>query len=177
MSTMPIDQACQIEPSQEWGGRYSETRSAAEPVCLPPDPDFVKTSGSGNDRIYGAEFYNNEFASNSRFQDVQCAVCRVKQASSVIMIPGKNRCYTGWKIEYHGYLASNEYDHPAAGSFVCVHIQPEYVNGGSSWGSFSKLIMMLWLNVDHFVVHRTNRIIPLHVLFVQNKIKVKFNNK
>ncbi|CAC5368942.1 unnamed protein product [Mytilus coruscus] len=121
------------------GGKYDESGSAAEPVCLPKDPDFVKTSGTGYGRMYGAEFGSNTFASNSRNQDVPCAVCRVKHASSVIMIPGKNMCYTGWSMEYNGYLASNEYNHPAAGSYVCIDIQPEYVSSGSSWNSKSKL--------------------------------------
>ncbi|XP_071138738.1 uncharacterized protein [Mytilus edulis] len=118
---------------------YSESGSAAEPVCLPKDPDFVKTSGSGYGHMYGAEFQSNIFAANSVNQDVPCAVCRVKQASSVIMIPGKNRCYTGWNMEYNGYLASNQYGQDAAGSYVCIDIQPEYVTGGSSWNSNSKL--------------------------------------
>ncbi|XP_071140525.1 uncharacterized protein [Mytilus edulis] len=121
------------------GGKYADSGSAAEPVCLPKDPDFVKTSGSGNGHMYGALFEHNDFASNSHHQDVPCAVCRVKQASSVIMIPGKNRCYTGWNMEYHGYLASNSYYHAAAGSYVCIDIQPEYVSGGSSWNGNSKL--------------------------------------
>ncbi|CAG2197661.1 unnamed protein product [Mytilus edulis] len=124
------------------GGHYDETGSAAEPVCLPKDPDFVKTShsiSSGN--MYGAEFFghNNFFGANSQFQDVPCAVCRVKQASSVIMIPGKNRCYTGWNMEYYGYLASNGYSQRAAGSYVCIDIQPEYVSGGSLANGNSKL--------------------------------------
>ncbi|CAG2187058.1 unnamed protein product [Mytilus edulis] len=121
------------------GGRYTETGSAAEPVCLPKNPDFVKTSGGDNGRIYGAEFEGNEFGSNSNYQDVPCAVCRVNQASSIIMIPGKNKCYTGWNMEYNGYLASNYYGHVAAGAYVCIDIQPEYVSGGSSWNSNSKL--------------------------------------
>ncbi|CAG2212829.1 unnamed protein product [Mytilus edulis] len=120
------------------GGRYSDTGSAAEPVCLPSDPDFVQTSGGSSGHMYGAEFNSRVFASNSMDQDVPCAVCRVKQASSVIMIPGKNRCYTGWNMEYHGYLASNYYSHAAAGSFVCIDIQPEYISGGTSLNSNSK---------------------------------------
>ncbi|XP_052084781.1 short-chain collagen C4-like isoform X2 [Mytilus californianus] len=122
------------------GGIWSEAGSAAEPVCLPSDPDFVKTSGTGYGRIYGAEFESEMFASNSLYQDIPCAVCRVKQVSSVIMIPGKNRCYTGWKIEYHGYLAAScRYSQPAAGSYVCIDIHPEYVSSGSSFDSQSQL--------------------------------------
>ncbi|XP_063438520.1 short-chain collagen C4-like [Mytilus trossulus] len=127
------------------GGNHDEKGSAVEPVCLPKDPDFVKTSGGFEySRMYGAEFNsNNFFASNSQYQDVPCAVCRVRQASSIIMIPGKNRCYTGWNMEYNGYLASNYYYYPAAGSYICIDIQPEYVDGGSSWNGQSKLFFFV----------------------------------
>ncbi|CAC5368943.1 unnamed protein product [Mytilus coruscus] len=123
------------------GGNYDEQGSPAEPVCLPPDPDFVKTSNGQHGHLCGAEFYSNTnvFPSNSQYQDMPCAVCRVKQASTVIMIPGKNRCYTGWNMEYNGYLSSNYFDAVAAGSYVCIDIQPEYVNGGALWNSKSKL--------------------------------------
>lgn len=80
----------------------------------------------------GAEFFTNFFGSGSNNQDVPCAVCRVKQASSVIMIPGKNRCHIGWNMEYHGYLASGYYNNAGAISYTCIDIQPEFVDGGSS---------------------------------------------
>ncbi|CAC5413519.1 unnamed protein product [Mytilus coruscus] len=115
------------------GGSAGAYGSAPEPVCLPLHPDFNKTSsGSNAGRIFGAEFITNFFASNSAYQDLPCAVCRVKQASSVLMIPGKNRCYKGWNIEYHGYLASSHYSNPGANSYTCIDIQPEFVNDGSA---------------------------------------------
>lgn len=112
------------------GGHYDQSGSAAEYVCLPPDPDFVKASGTDNGRMYGAEFNTNLFASNADHEDVPCALCRLKHSASTIMIPGKNTCYSGWKLEYHGYLASGYYSHQAASSFVCVDINPEYIIGG-----------------------------------------------
>lgn len=112
------------------GGHYDQSGSAAEYVCLPPDPDFVKASGTDNGRMYGAEFNTNLFASNADHEDVPCALCRPKHSASTIMIPGKNTCYSGWKLEYHGYLASGYYSHQAASSFVCVDINPEYIIGG-----------------------------------------------
>ncbi|XP_076081724.1 uncharacterized protein LOC143052554 [Mytilus galloprovincialis] len=123
------------------GGSYNDYGAAPEPVCLPFDPDFNKTSGGGGDyaSIHGAEFDSNFFASNSAHQDIPCAVCRVKQASSVIMIPGKNMCYTGWNLEYNGYLATNAYNEHGASSYICIDIQPEYVTGGSSWKHDGKL--------------------------------------
>ncbi|XP_071124078.1 uncharacterized protein [Mytilus edulis] len=113
------------------GGYYGESGSAAEYVCLPPDPNYVKTSGGAdNGHMYGAEFNSNFFASNANGEDVTCALCRTNQATSVIMIPGKNTCYSGWTLEYHGYLASGYYGHNVASAYVCVDIKPEYVMGG-----------------------------------------------
>ncbi|XP_071138734.1 uncharacterized protein [Mytilus edulis] len=114
------------------GGRYSDAGAPPEPVCLPLDPDFNKTNGGDYGRMYGAEFATNFFASNSMNQDIPCAVCRVKQASSVIMIPGKSRCYIGWNMEYNGYLSSSHYSHNVATSYTCIDIKPEYVTGGST---------------------------------------------
>lgn len=46
------------------------------------------------------------FASDSDNDDVPCALYRAAQATSVIMIPGENTCYSGGKEEYHGCLTS-----------------------------------------------------------------------
>ncbi|VDI12925.1 Hypothetical predicted protein [Mytilus galloprovincialis] len=81
------------------GGYAGDVGAPPEPVCLPLDPNFGKTSGEDYGRMHGAEFMTNFFASNSLNQDVPCAVCRDNKASSVIMIPGKNRCYKGWNME------------------------------------------------------------------------------
>ncbi|CAC5425199.1 unnamed protein product [Mytilus coruscus] len=121
------------------GGSYNDYGAPPEPVCLPLDPDFNETSGGDYASMHGAEFESYFFASNSAHQDVPCAVCRVKQASSVIMIPGKNRCYTGWNIEYNGYLSTNAYNEHGASSYICIDIQPEYVTGGSTWKHDGKL--------------------------------------
>ena len=112
------------------GGWYDDTGASAEPVCLPPDPEFGRTSAADLGRMYGAEFDENFFHPNAASEDVPCAVCRVKLASSVIMIPGKTTCNSGWTKEYHGYLGSNYHDYKAAGTFVCIDIQPEFLTGG-----------------------------------------------
>ncbi|VDI29571.1 Hypothetical predicted protein [Mytilus galloprovincialis] len=112
------------------GGHYTEKGAAVEYVCLPPDPNYVKTSGADNGRMYGAEFYTNFYASDSAGEDVPCALCRTNHANTAIMIPGKNTCYSGWKVEYHGYLSSGYYGNDAATSYVCVDIKPEYIIGG-----------------------------------------------
>lgn len=72
------------------------------------------------------------FIGNGVSQDVPCAVCRVIDASSVIMIPGKNKCYNGWNMEYHGYLAANNNNLASAGSYTCIDMNPEVLRGGSA---------------------------------------------
>ncbi|XP_076070768.1 uncharacterized protein LOC143042369 [Mytilus galloprovincialis] len=114
------------------GGYYGVSGSAAESVCLPPDPNYLKTRGSNFAQIYGGEFNNNFFASYADGQDVPCALCRTTRATSVIMIPGKNRCYSGWTREYYGYLSSGGYRNAAASTYECVDINPEYIIGGAA---------------------------------------------
>jgi hypothetical protein len=111
---------------------YTESGAAAEYVCLPPDPDFGKTSAYDSGRMYGAEYdgKTNEWSSNSYDEDVPCAVCRIVMATTSIMILGKNTCYSGWTREYYGYLASGAHYHTAASSYVCVDIHPQYLNAG-----------------------------------------------
>ncbi|CAG2187052.1 unnamed protein product [Mytilus edulis] len=92
------------------GGYHGDTGAAPESVCLPLDPDFNKTSGGDYGRMHGAEFNSNLFAYNSA---------------------GKNRCYTGWNMEYYGYLSKTSHSQQSS-SYICIDIQPEYVTGGSS---------------------------------------------
>jgi hypothetical protein len=41
------------------GGWFDDTGASAEPVCLPPDPEFGRTSAGDSGRMYGAEFDEN----------------------------------------------------------------------------------------------------------------------
>ncbi|XP_071124077.1 uncharacterized protein [Mytilus edulis] len=101
------------------GSHYTDPGAAAEYVCLPPDPNYVKTSGGEYGRMIGAEFDSNFFAANANDEDVPCALCRAERATLV-----------GWKIEYYGYLASGNHVHAAATAYVCVELNPEYIIGG-----------------------------------------------
>ena len=82
--------------------------------------------------MYGVEFETNFWASNSQEEDVPCAVCRNPHTVSTIMIPDKNVCYSGWNLEYYGYLSSGHWNDVAASSYNCVDINPEYVPSGVS---------------------------------------------
>ncbi|XP_063415708.1 uncharacterized protein LOC134697384 [Mytilus trossulus] len=118
----------QVYSGYAGGGMYDQPGSAAEYVCLSPDPDFQRTSGYDGGHMYGAEYQGSFFGTQD--EDVPCSVCRKTRSTSILMIPGKNKCYNGWKLEYHGYLGSGYHMHAAPTSYVCVDSHPEYINGG-----------------------------------------------
>ena len=41
------------------------------------------------------------------------------------MIPARNQCYPGWKMEYKGYLMTAHYGHAGRTEFVCMDNDPE----------------------------------------------------
>ncbi|CAG2199178.1 unnamed protein product [Mytilus edulis] len=102
----------------------------ANTLCLPKDPELSNISFTGGwSYLFGAEYEANEFAPDSTDNDVPCAVCRNTNASSSIMIPGRQSCYTGWMKEYNGRLASG-HEGEAASSYTCVDNNPEYIPSG-----------------------------------------------
>ncbi|XP_071172294.1 uncharacterized protein [Mytilus edulis] len=115
------------------GAWYAHSGSAANPVCLPEDPNIAtlqRTNDSNYANIYGAEYEG--YFKDEHNKNVPCSVCRAKQTTASIMIPGRNTCYPGWKMEYHGFLAGGRPDHAAASMYVCMDNSPEYLPGGTS---------------------------------------------
>ncbi|CAC5394920.1 unnamed protein product [Mytilus coruscus] len=99
-------------------------------LCLPDHPELSNTTAGGNTFIYGSEYDDSQFGSGAQNQDVPCALC-LSNASATVMIPGRKSCFSGWRIEYYGVLASGAYHH-AASSYICIDIQPEFIPGGRS---------------------------------------------
>ncbi|XP_076077388.1 short-chain collagen C4-like isoform X1 [Mytilus galloprovincialis] len=115
------------------GGYYNEEGSAAEYICLSPDPNLGATwSDSHYGSIYGAEYESDGFGGGLWNDDVPCAVCRSTTASHTLMIAAKNQCYDGWSTEYVGELAGGHHLHKAASSFVCVDKNPDEIIGGEA---------------------------------------------
>ncbi|CAG2228141.1 unnamed protein product [Mytilus edulis] len=99
-------------------------------LCLPEHPELSNTTAGTNSYIYGSEYDDARFGSGAQNQDVPCALC-LSNTSTTVMIPGRKSCFSGWRIEYSGFLASGAYHH-AASSFVCIDKQPEFIPGGRS---------------------------------------------
>ena len=106
-----------------------EVLRAANYLCMPNDPEYSLsyTPGEhGHSYVYGAEYEYPLVL--GRFQhNVPCAVCNVPTKSTVIMIPAKTTCPSGWTREYYGYLMS-EYITERRTMYECV-----YKHGIYSW--------------------------------------------
>ncbi|XP_062569698.1 uncharacterized protein LOC134231755 [Saccostrea cucullata] len=112
------------------GSEYSTKGAAVTNVCLSPDPIFGNWSILGSVNVmYGSELDYDLVGHGTGTQDTTCAVCKSKIHSSVVMIPGRNECYPGWKKQYGGYLISG----PTGNSpkeIICFNEDPEFVVGG-----------------------------------------------
>lgn len=112
------------------GSHYTDKGAAAEYVCMPRNPVYEYTDYHDYDGyIFGSEYQTNFFGSTRVSDDVPCAVCR-SMLSSVLMIPGTNTCTAGWKMEYHGILASGYREHAASTQYVCLDGNPEALPHG-----------------------------------------------
>ena len=127
------------------GSHYTHKGGASSMLCLPKDPDWDAgktndaTAGSGGTGlIYGTEFEdgsgrNDKLFGESHYQrDVPCVVCDVTKRSTVLMIPGRSKCYPGWTLEYAGYLMSGHYEHAGATDYYCVDKDPQDLPDGTT---------------------------------------------
>lgn len=112
-----------IEAKSYYGG-------ASNTLCLPNDPEISNETYSGTASfLYGSEYEQNYFASNSDDEDMPCVVCRMRTAATALMIPGRKSCYSGWNMEYTGLLASGNQAYSPS-TYLCVDGQPEYIPSG-----------------------------------------------
>jgi len=106
-------------------------------VCLPHSPkyDKFKAGYQNSGRMYGSEYEVNTvnpFKYNLHDHDAPCVVCYVSSRGSMLMMPARNDCPSGWTEEYHGYLMTEFYNHPKQRDFICVDEDAEYVPGSGA---------------------------------------------
>lgn len=74
---------------------YAHTGAAAEYLYLSPNPVFTTLPVVVRYAfMYGAEYDSNAFGHDNG-DDIPCAVCHSRSATSSIMIPGTNSCVSG----------------------------------------------------------------------------------
>ena len=90
---------------------------AADYICLTSEPlwgVYEDHQQAYSPKVFGAEYEFNVqfsdggaafFGSSLQDHDVPCSVC-LSHRPTVLMIPGRNKCYPGWTLDYSGYLVS-----------------------------------------------------------------------
>ena len=118
------------------GERYTHTGGGVNYLCLPNTPKYDRYSdgNQGTGYIYGTEYEVSSYSGypfrrNLHDHEAPCVVCYVKSRGSMLMMPARNDCPSGWTEEYHGYLMTSYHGHKNQKDFVCVDKDPELVPG------------------------------------------------
>lgn len=133
--TCPDGDSTQVYDGFAAGSYYSHTGGGSNYLCLPRDPQWAiyNDASQSISLIYGMEY---EYGGKLQDLEVPCSVCRIPR-SSTFMLPARNECYTGWKLEYNGYLASSHYTHQRS-EYICVDDDTEMTDlskGGNENGA------------------------------------------
>ena len=135
------------------GSGYKRTGAAVDPLCLPPDPQYLLSQDQYQNwaPIYGAEY---ELAGtpldHSHDRNVPCALCQVYGRTNKIMIPSHYECPSGWRREYYGYLMAGNDGHIAATQFTCVDKSLEQIPG-SGGNTDGYLFCRVEAHCNHFI--------------------------
>ncbi|XP_078364890.1 uncharacterized protein LOC144649289 isoform X2 [Oculina patagonica] len=116
------------------GEHYTHIGGGVNYLCLPLNPkyDRYKDGWQSSGYVYGTEYEVNTFnpfKKNLHDHEAPCAVCFAKSRGSMLMMPARNDCPSGWTEEYHGYLMTEYYGHKKQRDFICVDENAESVPG------------------------------------------------
>ena len=109
------------------GSHSSHRGGAANHLCMPKDPEFLPPQSPGAN-VFGTE-YDQNFNGNDADDDAPCSVCK-SQRTSILMLPGRQHCYSGWVMEYTGILVAGFYSYESATEYICLDSAPESLNHG-----------------------------------------------
>ena len=92
--------------------KYDKAGGGINYQCMPLRPEYNRYYGAnggsgtiGEGHIAGVEyqtFSSGVFPNEAHDDNVPCAVCYAERRSSVLMMPARRTCPTGWKKEYEG---------------------------------------------------------------------------
>ena len=118
------------------GEYYKHHGGGVNYLCLPHNPKYGKyndarqTSGYVYSTEYKLSF--NPLKKNLFQHDAPCVVCFVKSRASMLMMPARNDCPSGWTVEYHGYLMTEYYAHNKQRDYICVDEDAEAIPGSKT---------------------------------------------
>ncbi|XP_022805963.1 short-chain collagen C4-like [Stylophora pistillata] len=116
------------------GDHYQHPGGGVNYLCLPKTPRYgrYKSGWQHSGYVYGTEYEVsdfNPFYRNLHNHDAPCVVCFAKSRSTMLMMPARNDCPSGWVEEYDGYLMTEFYNHPKQRDYICVDKWAEYIPG------------------------------------------------
>ena len=121
------------------GNHYTHPGGGVNYLCLPDKPkyDKYKEGHQSAGYVYGTEYEVNTVPGlfkkqNLHDHDAPCVVCYVNSRGSMLMMPARNDCPTGWTEEYHGYLMTSYHNHKSQKDFICVDEDADYVPGSGA---------------------------------------------
>ena len=135
------------------GSHYTHIGAAAEPLCLPQNPQYLKSQPGYQTLhpVYGAEYETNGSPlDHSHDRNVPCALCQAYGRTNKIMIPSRYECPPGWNTEYYGYLMAGHYTHKAATQFTCMDKSLEQIPGSGA-STDGKLFYTVEAQCNHFI--------------------------
>ena len=108
---------------------------ASNYLCMPNDPDYTlayQSGVQGHSHVYGTEYEGPPLVSGRIQHNAPCAVCYVSTQHTVIMIPAKTTCPSGWTREYDGYLMSEAIFNLGRTMYECVDKDMESIPGSQN---------------------------------------------
>jgi len=114
------------------GGHYSHKGSAANMLCLPPDPEYYSRTSNGYQVIYGVEYEIVGVNNHANQRNMPCALCKVTGRSTMVMIPSHYECPQGWRKEYNGYIMAGRHNQEGSSMYNCIDKSLEQIPGSGS---------------------------------------------
>ena len=132
------------ETSYVYGGIVASSHhrdsngGGANHLCMPSEPDYItstpRTSNVVKALLYGTA-YQDPLVTASSDRTVPCAVCLAGTRTTVLMIPAKISCPTGWTLEYFGYIMTERTsDLHRRSIYECVDVGLEAIPGTNGAG-------------------------------------------
>ena len=118
---------CRSGATRVYAGRtgssfHEHQGGAANYICMPNDPQYTLPYQSGVCEHMQLCVYEEAVVSGRHQHNAPCAVCYLPTMNTVIMIPAKTSCPSGWTREYYGYLMSERITNRRT-MYTCVDME------------------------------------------------------
>merc|ERR1712096_35063 len=128
------------------GGYYQHQGSGTNYICMADVPEWGSYNNGNQDGalLYQTEYEVSGYGVNGggikgqHDREMACAVCIVEKRGFMLMLPGRQVCYSGWKREYGGNLMAAHHSHNHSTEWICVNMNPQRTpihNNGNQNGS------------------------------------------